>query len=118
MHEYSIARALHRMVVERARSEAARAGLGDVRVLRVEVVVGELAGVVPELLETAWAHTCSGPCAGAELAIRHRPTAWRCEACGAGVPASGPLRCPACRGAAELASGAELHLERLALDGR
>jgi len=118
MHEYSIARALHRMVVERAHAEAERVGLDPVRVMRVEVAVGELAGVVPELLETAWAGTCAGPCTGAELAIRQLPTAWRCASCGAAVPASGPLHCPTCQGAAELVSGAELHLERFALAGR
>jgi len=105
------------MVLERARSRAAESGLGDVRVTRVEVAVGELSGVVPELLETAWLHTRHGACAEAGLVVRGLPVAWRCRACGAEVPGPGPLRCGSCRSAAELATGAELHLERFALSG-
>lgn len=119
VHEYSVARALRRMVEERVRAERGAADRGErraPRVTRVEVAVGALSGVVPELLATAWGHVRGGACAAAELRVRDVPACWRCGACGGAVPEGGPLHCGACGAPAELAGGAELDLERIQME--
>lgn len=109
MHELSYVAAL----VDVLEASALERGLR--RVTRVEVVVGELAGVVPEALEFAFAALAParGPLlAGAALAIERRPALARCRACGgAFAVAAHGLRCPSCREAdAHLFQGDEFRL--------
>jgi hydrogenase nickel incorporation protein HypA/HybF len=111
MHEYSIASALLELVDEQARRHAAA------RILTVQVGVGELAGVEPELLRQAFELARERTiCAGASLEIRRVPARWICRDCGASVPAGLALRCAACAGPARLCEGAELLLERVEME--
>lgn len=111
MHEYSIVSALVDQVEARARAHP------GARVRRVEVAIGELAGVDPTLLATAFttfrAHTV---CADAELAIEARAATWTCPRCAAVIPRGARLRCDACDAPARLAGGDEILLQRIELE--
>jgi hydrogenase nickel incorporation protein HypA/HybF len=111
MHEYSVARAL----LERALVEARQRGAS--RVCRLSVRIGELSGVLPELLATAYALAREGTlCHDAPLEILPAPARWRCRGCGEAPAPGGVLRCPACGGELALASGDELLLERIEME--
>ncbi len=69
MHEYGIAASLRRMVEAEARAVGAR------RVVRVEVRVGDAAGVERDLLATAWAQALAEQTTDPELAGRFAPIA-------------------------------------------
>lgn len=111
MHEYSIVQAL----VEKVEAEAA--ARGAVAVERVHVTIGELSGVDIELLLTAYLTFRDRTiCERAPLEIRAVPARWRCAACRAPIARGAVLRCPGCGGAAALAEGDEILLERLELE--
>lgn len=111
MHEASIVSALL------ARVEAEAAGRGASRVHRVELVLGELAGVEPELLLRAWeVFRARTLCDGAELAIAVETARWECPRCGTEVPRGGFLSCAACAAPARLAAGGEVTLLRLEME--
>ena len=111
MHEYAIVQALITRVEQEARSRGAQA------VHRVRVGLGELAGVDPTLLSTAYeTFRPRTICANAELTLRQVAAAWSCPECGIAIPAGAPLRCPDCAGPARLVQGDELVLESLELE--
>lgn len=111
MHEYSIISALVDQVATRARPHR------GARVRRVHVALGELAGVDPELLATAFTTFRERtPCDGAELVIESRAARWVCPRCTAGVPRGGPLRCASCEVPARLDGGDEIILQRIELE--
>ena len=111
MHEYSLVQALLQRVDEEARSRHATA------VHRVVVRIGPLAGVEPTLFTNAYVVCRPGTlCQSAELTITGEQIAWRCEGCGAAIPAGGVLLCPACGLPARLAGGDALILERIELE--
>jgi len=103
MHEYSVAAALIDCV---AREAAAR---GAKRVVAIKVRLGELSGVEPSLLSTAYAvsreHTI---CEGAPLELEAVPAAWSCRKCGR--PVLHGLRCSRCDVPAILVAGDEIVL--------
>lgn len=111
MHEYSIAMSLRRMVEEHAAAASAS------RVVRVEVRIGDAAGVERDLLATAWEQVrVGGVTEGSELRIFAVPTRWICGLCRTPVPADGPLRCTACDVGAVLDGGDELFLDRIEVE--
>jgi hydrogenase nickel incorporation protein HypA/HybF len=111
MHEYSVAAALIEQV---ARVAAERQALA---VRRVEIALGELSGVDPGLLETAYRMLREGTaCAAAALRLRRVEARWTCQACDRELPRGAPLRCPGCERPAALASGDELLLERVEME--
>jgi hydrogenase nickel incorporation protein HypA/HybF len=111
MHEYSIASALLRQAEEHAQKH------GAARVLRLEICVGELAGVEIPLLETAWGLVRERSlCAGAALRVRSLPARWACSRCEAPVARGLALRCERCRAPARLSEGDELVLERIEME--
>lgn len=92
MHELSIAMS----ILDVATEEVRRRGIA--RVTAVHVAVGQLAGVVPEALRSAFdlarEHT---PLAAAELVIEEVPVAVVCPACAAERAVHYPeLRCSVC----------------------
>lgn len=111
MHEYSIVRAL----LDRVEAEAQSRGASAVHHVRVRI--GELSGVEPELLRSAY-ELCSerSLCAGADLEIVPVPARWVCGECGEPVPRGRILRCPACGRPARLEGGDEILLERIELE--
>lgn len=113
MHELSVAQALVEQV------EAIALEHGASAVARIQLRVGPLSGVVPELLETAFPLAAAGSLAAmAELSIQAAPLRVRCETCGAESEAApNRLLCAACGDwHTRVVSGDELLLERVELD--
>lgn len=108
MHEMSIALAVIDQVRERAGAQ------GAVGVRSVRLLVGELAGVVPDALAFSFDLACAGTLLdGAELHTETVPGLARCEPCADQWPVGMPpdLCCPRCgRAAARLLSGRELQI--------
>lgn len=108
VHEYSIVQALMEKIEDQARAHRASA------VTRVALRIGELSGVEPDLLQTAFELVRERSiCDGAALEIRRVPARWVCRACGRDVATGGVLRCAACNGPAELAEGNDIVLDQL-----
>ena len=111
MHEYSLIQALIERVSEIAHAKGASS------VKRVHVRLGALAGVDPELFETAFlTFRERTSCAGAELLLRQVPAVWRCPRCKRTLGQSAILRCSDCGIPAQLTQGDDLLLERLELE--
>ncbi|MER5603607.1 hydrogenase maturation nickel metallochaperone HypA [Streptomyces sp. NPDC002265] len=109
MHEMSIALA----VIGQVEEAAERAG--DVTAVRsVRLLVGELAGVVPDALAFCFELACAGTVLeGAELVTETVPGRARCAPCAhewaVGIPPL--LSCPRCGGAGtDLRAGRELQI--------
>ena len=108
MHEYSIALSLLRMIKERAPKPGAS------RALRIELTIGEQAGVEIDLLETAWKQARIGTlCANSDLVIERVPAQWACALCGRAIDNRDIKHCPDCDVAARLRGGNELVLDRV-----
>lgn len=102
MHEYSLITALVSRVVE----EANRRNASKVHSLSVRV--GELSGVEPDLLESAYEVIREGTaCQGAELRVERVPARWACPRCQRPIPQGEALSCPECRAPAELKEGGD-----------
>lgn len=111
MHEYSLVKTLMARVEQEARQR------GAVAVRRVSMKVGELSGVDPELLATAFDTSKPGTlCAAATLEVRYVKVRWACRGCGTVIAAGEVLRCPSCGGAARLVDGNEMLLETMDLE--
>jgi hydrogenase nickel incorporation protein HypA/HybF len=111
MHEYSIVQALLERVEREARAHHAT------RVHRVEVSIGDLAGVEVELLRTAYdtiRHRTL--CDAAELAVHRVPARWQCSQCGEPIRTGVALRCASCGAAARLITGDEIMLDRIEME--
>lgn len=110
MHEYSIVQSL-------VDSVAAAVAGRDAAVHRVEVGIGELAGVDCGLLATAYDVFREGTlCQNAALRIDRIPARWECSSCGQTIARGAFLRCPSCNQPAHLASGDEIVLQRIELE--
>lgn len=111
MHEYSLVAAL----VEQVEAQARARGAASAR--RVEISVGELAGVEVDLLRTAYATFTPGTiCARAPLTVREVKAQWCCPRCGRAFSKGEVLRCTGCSLPAQLARGDELTLDRVELE--
>ena len=111
MHEYSIVQALYDSVVAQAAAHHA------VSVHRVHVRIGELSGVDPGLLDTAWrTFRVRTICYRASMEVELVAAQWACVRCGGGVPKGGVLQCPACGGRMRLAVGDEIVLNRIVME--
>jgi hydrogenase nickel incorporation protein HypA/HybF len=112
MHEYSLIQALISRVGEEARRQ------GGLRVHSLTVRLGELSGVEPELMTTAFAMARPGtPCAEATLRLERVAAVWSCPGCAKVFARGEVLRCAACGLPAALNDGADaLTLERMELE--
>ncbi|OFW05192.1 MAG: hydrogenase nickel incorporation protein HypA [Acidobacteria bacterium RIFCSPLOWO2_02_FULL_68_18] len=111
MHEYSIVQALFERVAAEARTRRATA------VHRLSIRIGELSGVEPDLLTTAYeTFRTETICAGAALDLRVVPARWTCPGCGRGFDRGDVLRCAACGVPARLAGGDEIMLDRIEME--
>ena len=111
MHEYSLVLALLEQV------ERHQQGHKGAKILRITVQVGELSGVVPELLRTAFeVARQSTPCEAAELVLDEVPARWVCPACAREFAGGEALSCEACGAPARLVAGEELNLMRIELE--
>jgi hydrogenase nickel incorporation protein HypA/HybF len=111
MHEYSIVQAL----VERVGVEAQAQGATAVH--RLSVRIGELSGVDPGLLVTAYDTFRERTiCAGAQLDLQVVPARWECPECRQIIRRGEVLTCPACELPARLSEGDEIMLDRIELE--
>lgn len=110
MHEYSIVQAL----LDQVEAVAARNGGGTVHHLYVKL--GDLAGVDPDLLQTAYDTFRAGTgCDGAPLTIERVPARWACPRCDLSLTGA-VLRCSSCDEPARLAAGDEILLRRIEME--
>ena len=113
MHEYSIVRSLIERVEREARSRGATA------VHRIRVRIGELAGVEPALLESAYElfrdHTI---CREARLEVQSESAEWACPDCQQPIARGAILRCGECGTPARLMRGDAIMLERIEMEVR
>lgn len=108
MHEYSLVQALVDQVAHAAR---ARGG----KVHRVRVKLGELSGVDPELLATAYeTFKAETVCADAALELTRVAARWSCRICGRVIERGQRLQC--CGSAARLMQGDDLVLDQIELE--
>lgn len=112
MHEYALVSSLVRRVEEEARRRGALA------VRRVQVRVGELSGVDPDLFLAAYELFRAGTiCEGAPLSLSRLAASWSCPRCARPVPRGEILRCPACAAPARLDDGGDaLTLEAVEME--
>ena len=112
MHELSIVEAL----LDRVAAEAARHRATAVSRLRLRI--GELSGVEPDLLATAFAmaRQTSTLCAAAELEIVPEAVEWSCPRCERAIERGAILACPTCGSPARLSGGGEILLERIEME--
>jgi hydrogenase nickel incorporation protein HypA/HybF len=111
VHEYSIVQDLLHRVEAEARQRGASA------VGRVRVALGELSGVDPELLASAYEVFRERTiCAAAPLEIHAVPARWVCASCGRAFVRGEALRCLPCRTPARLAAGDEIVLEQIEME--
>ena len=111
MHEYALVESLLGRVAAEARARHA------IAVHRLKVRVGELSGVDPQLLQTAYDTVRNGTiCAGADLEVEHEPASWSCSSCATGLGIGAPLQCPQCGEPAQLSAGADIMLTRIELE--
>ena len=114
MHELSIFQSLVRSLEEVARTHRAK------RVIRFRLEIGELANVVPELLEEAFEVLKAGDplIQNAEMAYTFLSVKIRCEDCGKTSPwEQRALRCPHCGSVrVHVVQGEELRLRDVELE--
>jgi hydrogenase nickel incorporation protein HypA/HybF len=111
MHEYSIIQSLVDSVA------AAVRGREGAAVHRIDVAIGELAGVDCALLATAYEVFRAGTlCEHAALIIDRIPAQWECSRCHRAMERGGFLRCASCDAPAHLATGDEIVLQRIELE--
>jgi hydrogenase nickel incorporation protein HypA/HybF len=111
VHEYSIVQALLSRVEAEARERNATA------VRRLDVSIGELAGIEPELLASAYEFYRERTlCGAADMVITRVPARWVCSTCGTDIARGAVLTCPACGAPGRLERGGEIMLERIELE--
>ncbi|MBT3063200.1 MAG: hydrogenase maturation nickel metallochaperone HypA [Candidatus Thiodiazotropha sp.] len=110
MHEASIAQSLLCIVQQSAAKTNAE------KITRIEVSIGRLNAVEPELLSSCFEFIAEGTvCEDAELVILVIPISVRCNECGEiSTISSYRFRCASCTGnALSVISGRELKVERI-----
>ncbi len=84
---------------------------------RVTLRIGEVSGVEPELLASAFEILkAQSVCAAATLVIERVSARWSCPSCGVPIASGAVLRCPACDRPATLAAGDEIVLAQLEME--
>jgi hydrogenase nickel incorporation protein HypA/HybF len=111
MHEYSIIQSL----VDRVDAEVKSRGATGVH--RLSIRIGELSGVDPELLMTAYQTFRERTiCERAELDLTIVAARWTCEQCGRRIAPGNLLTCEVCDRPARLAEGDEIMLDRIEME--
>jgi hydrogenase nickel incorporation protein HypA/HybF len=115
MHEFSITEQILKITLEHARR--ARAD----RVLRVNLIVGDLTGFAGESIQFYFDLLSRGTEAEkASLSMTRVPTRARCQACrGEFTPDRMAWACPQCGGSVEeIVSGREFYVESIEVDSK
>jgi len=109
MHEYSIIQSLVDSVAAAVPEHST--------VQRIDVRIGEVAGVDCALLATAFEVFRAGTlCERASMTIERIPARWECPRCKNTIGRGAFLRCASCNEPARLAAGDEIVLQRIELE--
>lgn len=110
MHELSVTQS----VLDIALAHAERAGAN--RIVRIDIAVGELSGIIGESVQFYFDFVSKNTLAeGAELVFRKVPAQFRCKACGSVYePGDSDWTCPVCEELLpEAVGGRELSVESI-----
>ena len=113
MHEFSITQSILAIALEKANSAKAK------RISRINVVVGELSGIVDDCVQFYFEFINKDTIAEqAELSFRHPPTRLRCRDCGTNFsPRNLDWTCPSCNESkVEIISGRECYVESIEVE--
>ncbi|QCT94383.1 hydrogenase/urease nickel incorporation protein HypA [Caminibacter mediatlanticus TB-2] len=113
MHEFSIVDSLLRLADEHAKKNNAK------KVTKLEIKIGELSGVEPDLLKTAFDTFKEGTvCEEAEFIIINQPIVIKCNDCNyEGEPNKDEYVCPNCKGVnIKIIDGEDMYLMSLELE--
>jgi len=113
VHELSVTQS----VLDLALEYAERAGAQ--RITRINLVVGELSGIVNESVQFYFDFVSKGTLAeGAQLAFERQSARFRCRACGHEfVLQDGKWACPVCQAqGGEIIAGREFHMESIEVE--
>ena len=113
MHEMAITE----QILATALRYAEQAGVG--RIMRLNLVMGELSSVVDDSVQFYWDFVAKGtPAEGAELRFERIPARLACAECGAEFGMSGfEGRCPACQGEhVRIIAGDEFQLQSIVVE--
>lgn len=113
MHEFSIVNALLDMCEKNAKEHGSNA------ITKVEVKIGKLSGVEPDLLQRAFdTFKEDSVCASAEFVIHLQNVVIACEACGTqSVITDNHFVCPTCKSTeCSVVDGEEMMLMRLEME--
>jgi hydrogenase nickel incorporation protein HypA/HybF len=113
MHEYSIVDSLLQLAEEHAIKNNAK------KVTKLEIKIGVLSGVEPDLLKTAFDTFKEGTmCEDAEFIMKIQPVVVRCEECGSeSTLQKDEYLCPKCgSGKLKIIDGEDMYLMSLELE--
>ena len=113
MHELAVTQSMLNLALEYAERGHAQ------RITRINLVVGEISGIVDESVQFYFDIISRGTLAeGAQLSFRQEPARFRCSACGHEFPLQdGNWICPACQGlGGEVISGREFYMESIEVE--
>ena len=114
MHELSVTENILTIVLKEAEKVQAA------RVIRIEMTIGKLSGIVPDCVQFAFDVISRGTIAEkADLAFHQPPCEIRCRSCQITYPAEGAddVRCPRCGDMQiEILNGRELTVDRIELE--
>ncbi len=114
MHEFSIVDSLLHLAEEHAAKNNAK------KVTKLEVKIGVLSGVEPDLLTTAFETFKEGTiCENAEFIMKIQPVIVKCKSCGfEGELKKDEYLCPKCKSnELEIIDGEDMYLMSLELEG-
>jgi len=113
VHELAVTQSM----LDLALRHAARAGAQ--RITRINLVVGEVSGIVDESVQFYFDFVSKGTLAeGAQLAFEWQPARFRCRACGHEFALQdGNWVCPACQAlGGEFIAGREFYMESIEVE--
>jgi len=113
MHELAVTQSMLNLALEYAEQAGAR------RITRINLVVGELSGIVDESVQFYFDFISKGTLAeGAQLSFERLPARFRCRACGQEFALQdGNWVCPACQAlGGEVIAGREFYMESIEVE--
>lgn len=113
MHELAVTQSMLNLALEHAE----RAGAG--RITRINLVIGELSGIVDDCVQFYFDFVSKGtPAEGAQLAFERLPAWLSCRACGHEFALrNGDWTCPVCQAlGGEFIAGRECYMESIEVE--